>query len=34
LTTVGRKAAISGEGNCHKSLGNKVRPEGFEPSTH
>ncbi len=20
--------------SCHKSLGNKVRPEGIEPSTH
>ncbi len=34
LTTVEKKTAISGNGNCHKSLGNKVRPEGFEPSTH
>jgi hypothetical protein len=33
-TTVGRKTAISGEGNCHKPFGNKVRPVGVEPSTH
>ena len=34
LTTVGKKAVFSGDIICHKSLRNKVRPEGIEPSTH
>ncbi len=34
LTTVAEKAVVSSGENCHKSLKNKLRPEGIEPSTH
>ncbi len=34
MTTVGKKAVLSSGVTCPKSLGDKVRPEGIEPSTH